>query len=94
MFTALEGLAGMGAGSSRSRTPTVASVLNLNSLNAPTCTALRAGGPLLSWRTPDAQAPRACGFHVPGARYFLRGLRKPLSPWVGSWPCYGQCPRP
>lgn len=60
MFTALEGLAGMGAGSSRSRTPTVASVLNLNSLNAPTCTALRAGGPLLSWRMPDAQALGAC----------------------------------
>ena len=60
MFIALEGLAGMGAGSSRSRTPTVASVLNLNSLNAPTCTALRAGGPLLSWRMPDAQALGAC----------------------------------
>ena len=35
MFTALEGLVGMGTGSGLSKTPTVASVLNLNSLNAP-----------------------------------------------------------
>jgi len=35
MFTALEGLVGTGTGSGFSKTPTVASVLNLNSLNAP-----------------------------------------------------------
>lgn len=34
-FTALEGLVGTGTGSSLSKTPTVASLLHLNSLNAP-----------------------------------------------------------
>lgn len=35
IFAALEGLVGMGTGSALSKTPTVASVSNLNSLNAP-----------------------------------------------------------
>lgn len=31
----------------------------------------------------DPEAPRACGFHMPGSPYFPRGLRKPLYPLSG-----------
>lgn len=72
MFTALEGLVGMGTKNGLSKTPTVASVLNLNSLSAPTCTAPHAVVLLLSWRTPDAQDLRAAS-----------GCR---AQHLGSWP--------